>query len=329
MNDTQKKEEALLLACSKDILHAYYEKNEITMLLAFMAQDITWCGGGSTMIASGRDGVTRFFITTRDKMIPTILSNEQWISHALSDDLWLFMASADVETTPELALFLKEHLKCDFLYRRNPEAGSGRGWELVHLNNSISYNKLEEKETFAVTEGVKDLWLRNHYGTGIMDDGKKEELFRTVNEKVFRYLDEDTRKVLTVLSLFHRFSMNKALFMCPDVDVPAILSSQEKSGLFLYLNRQSNNYFFFPLMKEFLQSEFKLWNEETRRQYLDRAAHWYCSIGSLPEAMQFASLAKNYELSLSLSWTKAPTPYCWQVPACTPPTFWTTFPTTS
>ena len=83
MNDTQKKEEALLLACSREILHAYYEKNEITMLLAFMAQDITWCGGGSTMIASGRDGVTRFFITTRDKMIPTILSNEQWISHAL------------------------------------------------------------------------------------------------------------------------------------------------------------------------------------------------------------------------------------------------------
>lgn len=300
MNDTQKKEEALLLACSKDILHAYYEKNEITMLLAFMAQDITWCGGGSTMIASGRDGVTRFFITTRDKMIPTILSNEQWISHALSDDLWLFMASADVETAPELALFLKEHLKCDFLYRRNPEAGSGKGWELVHLNNSISYNKLEDKETFAVTEGVKDLWLRNHYGTGMMDDAKKEELFRTVNEKVFRYLDEDTKKTLTALSLFDRFSVNKALFMCPDVDVPAILSSQEKSGLFLYLNRQIHKYFFFPLMKEFLQSEFKLWSEEARRQYLDKAAHWYYSMGSLPEAMRFASLAKNYELSLAI-----------------------------
>lgn len=300
MNDTQKKEEALLLACSREILHEYYEKNEITMLLAFMAQDITWCGGGSTMIASGRDGVTRFFITTRDKMIPTILSNEQWISHVLSDDLWLFMASADVETAPELALFLKEHLKCDFLYRRNPEAGSGKGWELVHLNNSISYNKLEDKETFAVTEGVKDLWLRNHYGTGMMDDAKKEELFRTVNEKVFRYLDEDTKKTLTALSLFDRFSVNKALFICPDADVPAILSKQEKSGLFLYLNRQTHKYFFFPLMKEFLQSEFKLWSEEARRQYLDKAAHWYYSMGSLPEAMRFASLAKNYELSLAI-----------------------------
>ena len=83
MTDSIKRDEKILLACSKDILHAYYEKNEITMLLAFMAQDITWCGAGSTMIASGRDGVTRFFITTRDKMIPTILSNEQWISHAL------------------------------------------------------------------------------------------------------------------------------------------------------------------------------------------------------------------------------------------------------
>lgn len=300
MTDSIKRDEKILLACSKDILHAYYEKNEITMLLAFMAQDITWCGAGSTMIASGRDGVTRFFITAKDKMIPTILSNEQWFSHALSDDLWLFMASADVETAPELALFLKEHLKCDFLYRRNPEAGSGKGWELVHVNNSISYNKLEDKETFAVTEGVKDRWLRNHYGTGMMDDAKKEKLFRTVNTKVFRHLDEDTKKTLTALSLFDRFSVNKALFICPDADVPAILSKQEKSGLFLYLNRQTHKYFFFPLMKEFLQSEFKLWSEETQRQYLDKAAHWYYSMGSLPEAMRFASLAKNYELSLAI-----------------------------
>ena len=177
--------------------------------------------------------------------------------------------TADLETAPQLQLFLKEHMKCDFLYRRNPEAASGNGWELVHLNNSISYNKLKDKETFAVSEGVKDLWLHNHYGTGMIDDRKKEELFLTINDKVFRYLSEATRKTLTVLSLFDRFSMSKALFMCPDADVPAILSSQEKSGLFLYLNRQTRKYFFFPLMKEFLQSEFQIWSEETQRQYLD------------------------------------------------------------
>lgn len=294
MTDT----ESLLLSCSQEILHDYYEKNEITLLLACMARDITWTGGGSDMAASGRDAVTRFFITTRDKMIPTVLSHEQWISHPLSQDFWLYTVTADLETAPQLQFFLKEHMKCDFLYRRNPEAASGNGWELVHLNNSISYNKLKDKETFAVSEGVKDLWLHNHYGTGMIDDRKKEELFLTINDKVFRYLSEATRKTLTVLSLFDRFSVNKALFMCPDADVPAILSSQEKNGLFLYLNRQTRKYFFFPLMKEFLQSEFQLWSEETRRQYLDKAAHWYYSMGSLPEAMRFASLAKNYELSL-------------------------------
>lgn len=295
MTDT----ESLLLSCSQEILHDYYEKNEITLLLASMAQDITWTGGGSDMAASGRDAVTRFFITTRGKMIPTVLSHEQWISHPLSQDFWLFTVTADLETAPQLQFFLKEHMKCDFLYRRNPEAASGNGWELVHLNNSISYNKLKDKETFAVSEGVKDLWLHNHYGTGMIDDRKKEELFLTINDKVFRYLSEATRKTLTVLSLFDRFSVSKALFMCPDADVPAILSSQEKNGLFLYLNRQTRKYFFFPLMKEFLQSEFQIWSEETQRQYLDKAAHWYYSMGSLPEAMRFASLAKNYELSLS------------------------------
>ena len=239
MTDT----ESLLLSCSQEILHDYYEKNEITLLLAFMARDITWTGGGSDMAASGRDAVTRFFITTRDKMIPTVLSHEQWISHPLSQDFWLYTVTADLETAPQLQLFLKEHMKCDFLYRRNPEAASGNGWELVHLNNSISYNKLKDKETFAVSEGVKDLWLHNHYGTGMIDDRKKEELFLTINDKVFRYLSEATRKTLTVLSFFDRFSVSKALFMCPDADVPAILSSQEKNGLFLYLNRQTRKYF--------------------------------------------------------------------------------------
>ena len=40
MTDT----ESLLLSCSQEILHDYYEKNEITLLLAFMARDITWTG---------------------------------------------------------------------------------------------------------------------------------------------------------------------------------------------------------------------------------------------------------------------------------------------
>lgn len=297
---TLQNDESTLLSCSKQILHDYFEKNEITLLIAFMAQDITWTGSGSTMAASRRDAVTRFFLTAKDKMIPTILSHEQWISHQISPDLWLIIGTADIETAPELHLFLKEHTKCDFLYRRNPDAASGTGWEMVHLNNSISYNKLQDKETFAVTEGVKDLWLQNHYGTGIIDEKKKAELFRTVNEKIFRYLDKDTRETLTVLSLFDRFSLNKALFICSGTDAAAILSRQEKSGLFLYLNRQTLTYAFFPLMKEFLQSEFKLLDEKVQLQYMEKAAHWYYSTGNLPEAMRFASMAKDYELSLDI-----------------------------
>lgn len=89
---TPKNDESILVSCSKHILHDYYEKNDITLLIAVMAQDITWTGAGSTMIASGRDAVTRFFYTAKDKMIHTILSHEQWISHELTPDLWLIMA---------------------------------------------------------------------------------------------------------------------------------------------------------------------------------------------------------------------------------------------
>lgn len=53
-------------------------------------------------------------------------------------------------------------------------------------------------------------------------------------------------------------------------------------------------------MKEFLQSEFKLLDEKVQLQYMEKAAHWYYSMGSLPEAMRFAGMAKDYELSLAI-----------------------------
>ena len=44
---TLQNDESTLLSCSKQILHDYFEKNEITLLIAFIAQDITWTGSGS------------------------------------------------------------------------------------------------------------------------------------------------------------------------------------------------------------------------------------------------------------------------------------------
>ena len=61
-------EESSLLSYTRHIYHDFYTKNDITLLLASLAPDVSWCGGGAQMMKSGRTEVMRFFVSTKDEM---------------------------------------------------------------------------------------------------------------------------------------------------------------------------------------------------------------------------------------------------------------------
>ena len=48
------KEESELLSYTLRIYHDFYSKNDITLLLASLAPDVSWCGGGPQMMRTGR-----------------------------------------------------------------------------------------------------------------------------------------------------------------------------------------------------------------------------------------------------------------------------------
>lgn len=113
------KEESELLSYTLRIYHDFYSKNDITLLLASLAPDVSWCGGGPQMMRTGRSEVMWFFVSTKEEMIPFAIHNETTAVHRLSADFINIIIASDIQTLPSTPLFLKEHLKCDVLYRKN------------------------------------------------------------------------------------------------------------------------------------------------------------------------------------------------------------------
>lgn len=295
-----RKEEESLLSFTVNVYHDFYVKNDITMLLASLANDVSWCGGGDDMIAQGRAEVARFFVTTRDEMIPFIISNEKTMVHRISNDLINVVIMSEIATPPDTRLFLKEHLKCDCIYRRNPHAANGIGWELIHINNSVSYNKLKEGETFAVAEGLKSFWDKVKHHTSHLFTEEKEAFFQVIRTKIFSSFSADEKLLLSIASILNHFTAEELLFIIPDMDVYSILKHQLEVSSFLYLDPETNQYYLYPLMREFLLSEFSLLPPKDKHSYLIRAAQWFYSHGNLPEAMKFASQARDYTLCLNI-----------------------------
>lgn len=197
------KEESELLSYTLRIYHDFYSKNDITLLLASLAPDVSWCGGGPQMMRTGRSEVMRFFVSTKEEMIPFAIHNETTAVHRLSADFINIIIASDIQTLPSTPLFLKEHLKCDVLYRKNPDCANGMGWEIVHINNSVSYDKLKPDEAFAITEGTR-AYQHLTEATNLPED--KLAFFHMIDRKLMSTLSSEELHCLSILSIFDDFT---------------------------------------------------------------------------------------------------------------------------
>lgn len=141
------KEESELLSYTLRIYHDFYSKNDITLLLASLAPDVSWCGGGPQMMRTGRSEVMQFFVFTKEEMIPFAIHNETTAVHRLSADFINIIIASDLQTLPSTPLFLKEHLKCDILYRKKirivPMELVGKSSTLIILFHMISLSPMK------------------------------------------------------------------------------------------------------------------------------------------------------------------------------------------
>ena len=209
-------EESELLSYTLRIYHDFYTKNDITLLLASLSSDVSWCGSGPQMMKTGRTEVMRFFVSTKDKMIPFTFHNESTVVHRLSPHFINITIASDIQTLPSTLLLLKEHLKCDVLYRKNPNCANGIGWEIVHINNSVSYDKLKPDEIFAITEGI---WAYQHLTKTPVPSEDKLAFFHLISGKLTSTLSPQELHCLSILSIFDEFTTQGAAAVCIHTDI--------------------------------------------------------------------------------------------------------------
>lgn len=290
-------EESKLLSYTLRIYHDFYTKNDITLLLASLSSDVSWCGSGPQMMKTGRTEVMRFFVSTKDKMIPFTFHNESTVVHRLSPHFINITIASDIQTLPSTLLLLKEHLKCDVLYRKNPDCANGIGWEIVHINNSVSYDKLKPDEIFAITEGI---WAYQHLTKTPVPSEDKLAFFHLISGKLTSTLSPQELHCLSILSIFDEFTPQGAAAVCIHTDIYALLKKLIHQEFILHHTKTPSTYALYPLIREFLHEKFSLLPKEEQSHYLTRAAQYFLSLQQYTKAMSYANRAGNYSLCLRI-----------------------------
>ena len=249
------------------------------------------------MMKSGRTEVMRFFVSTKDEMIPFAIHNETTSVHRLSPDFINITIASYIQTLPSTSLFIKEHLKCDTLYRKNPDCANGIGWEIVHINNSVSYDKLKPDETFAIAEGTRAYQSLTE-PTDLPED--KLAFFHMIGKKLMSSLSTEELHCLSILSIFDEFTTQGAAAVCIHTDIYALLKKLLAQGFVLHQTKTTGTYALYPLIREFLQQKFSLLPKEEQNQHLTCAAQHFLSQQQYTKAMSYANRAKNYSLCLRI-----------------------------
>ncbi len=145
-----------IIHISRQILYTYFVENQQDYLLSLIADDMVFVGMGKHLKAEGRQAICQMFTAGREQMFPCIMTDETYIARPLGKDYWFCEAQSDLETQPGLPIFSHECQRTTFIYRRNPDARSGLGWELVHLNNSVAWKQIRPQELFAWSSSMKN-----------------------------------------------------------------------------------------------------------------------------------------------------------------------------
>ena len=130
---------------TQKIMHGFFEENNLDILFDVMAEDIVWLGPAKPMRAEGRANVQAWLRRGIDSLFMCSLAHEYIVTKELSEDYWLCEAVYDVRAKSTDDLVAYDNYRATFIYRRK----NVNDFELVHLNMSLAWSKLDETELLA------------------------------------------------------------------------------------------------------------------------------------------------------------------------------------
>lgn len=192
-------EEALILQLSKRIMTAYFEELDLTPLFSHLSDDVIWAGAGKHMQLTGYEAVTEAL--RHSQRVPCRISNEECTVRPLSDTTWLCQICSDITTDPPYNMFIHEYQRCVFIFQKTQRCDDG--WEIIYLNNSVAYNRLNDQELFAVKYGMHNFQQRAEAdGENVLTTQDKYQLYSYIKRNAFANLDAAGKNLFLALSLF-------------------------------------------------------------------------------------------------------------------------------
>lgn len=291
-------EEALILQLSKRIITAYFEELDLTPLFSHLSDNVIWAGAGKHMQLTGYEAVTEAFRRGHSQRVPCRISNEEYTVRPLSDTTWLCQICSDITTDPSCNMFIHEYQRCVFIFQKTQRCDDG--WEIIYLNNSVAYNRLNDQELFAVEYGMHNFQQRAEAdGENVLTTQDKYQLYSYIKRNAFANLDAAGKNLFLALSLFPSFTGELASYVMDSPRAKDLLDAEVERNPFLYFDYHDGTYSFHPLLASYLHYVFSRKSRRWQQAQQLRAAHWYLQEGDYKQAIVLARRAGNYDTVLT------------------------------
>ncbi|WP_303060450.1 LuxR C-terminal-related transcriptional regulator [Veillonella magna] len=292
------KDKDVILALGEKILHSYYEKGDIELLLSHMDDDILFVGGGRSYQLRGYADVSRLFINSQKKFFPCHINNHSFTVKRLDDNTWLYQAIYEVEASSQHLPFLRDYQSCAFVFKRANVVASY--WKIIYLNHAWVYRGQTPTRIQTLQRSIRGVDLMERPDNfSNMSESDQRFFKRVIEDRFYSFLDKEDQEFFMAMSLFRSFTLSQAHYMWRHSNTPALLETESEANIFFKFDVQTDSYVFHPALRHYLQQHFTVQPVEWQHKQQHRAARWYLSVGNHEQALNWALKAEDYHTALS------------------------------
>lgn len=284
-----------ILALTKMILTRYFVDNDIELGLSLFAEDILWLGGCKHMIAASKKEAEAIYAAGMKDMRPCRMSEEEYYAYEIAPGIWTGLGICWLETYPDDLVCLSDQQRTTFVFRKREGAHPDRKWEITHVHTSIAYGGTQNQEFFALKLGNKNYKSWKYYKEPTVQGEAKQQLYYTF-QKRFEQLPVLYQQTLIELSLFENFSVQQALFICPELspNINGFVKTCREMPFMLY-GFEDNRFHFHAFFQDFLQRQFENYTKKKQRLIKQRTIDWLLEENRSKDAFELSRSINDWE----------------------------------
>lgn len=207
---------------SKKLIRSFFGDRKPDYLFSLLAADVYYLGAGENMRAEGKKKVEFFISQYCGDMLPTVVTQDKYITKRIGWDHWLCEVSCNLHLTEEGKEAVQECLHETLIFRRCKDGKQEHsGWELIYIHNSLTTKRFSSEEMRAIQQANKTRRNTRLYD-GLTEREKK--LVRMIRNGIqirdiaaeFGLAEITIKKALA--KLYHKYNVKNRARLCAYFD---------------------------------------------------------------------------------------------------------------